>query len=142
MTGTSGTTGKAGKGRKAGTADTLDERARELLPLRPPVLEILLTLGEGPLHGYAIIQALRDPEGPELHVETGPLYRHLRRLLEDGLVSQSDEPPPGTEDDDRRKAYYALTPLGQAVVRAEGARLAGLVRKTRRLGLMPEGGQG
>lgn len=119
---------------------TLDERARGLLPLRPPVLEILLTLGEGPLHGYAIIQALRDPDGADLRVETGPLYRHLRRLLESGLVSQSEEPPPGTEDDERRKAYYALTPLGRAVVRAEGARLAGLVRKTRRLGLLPERG--
>lgn len=137
-----GTDGKAGTRGRAGTTETLDEHARELLSLRPPVLEILLTLGDGPLHGYAIIQALRDPEGPELHVETGPLYRHLRRLLESGLVSQSDEPPPGTEDDDRRKAYYALTPLGRAVVRAEGARLADLVRETRRLGLMPEGGKG
>jgi len=141
MTGTTETE-QTGMTKEADTGDTLAERARERLPLRPPVLEILLTLGEGPLHGYAIIQALRDPDGPELHIETGPLYRHLRRLLEDGLVSQSEDPPPGTEDDDRRKAYYALTPLGRAVVRAEGARLAGLVRKTRRLGLMPEGGQG
>lgn len=119
---------------------TLDEHAHELLPLRPPVLEILLTLGDGPLHGYAIIQALRDPEGADLHIETGPLYRQLKRLLEGSLISQSDEPPPGTEDDDRRKAYYALTPLGRAVVRAEGARLAGLVRQTRRLGFLPEVG--
>lgn len=119
---------------------TLDERAEELLPLRPPVLEILLTLGDGPLHGYAIIQALRDPEGADMRIETGPLYRHLKRLLEGKLISQSDEPPPGTEDDDRRKAYYALTPLGRAVVRAEGARLAGLVRQTRRLGFLPEVG--
>lgn len=135
-----GTTAEARKAGKVGTTEPLAERARERLPLRPPVLEILLTLGEGPLHGYAIIQALRDPDGPELHIETGPLYRHLRRLLEHGLVSQSEDPPPGTEDDDRRKAYYALTALGRAVVRAEGARLAGLVRETRRLGLMPEGG--
>lgn len=120
--------------------DTLDQRAQELVPLRPPVLEILLTLGEGPLHGYAIIQALRDPDGANLRIETGPLYRHLRRLLESGLVSQSEEPPPGTEDDERRKAYYALTPLGETVVRLEGLRLAGLVRQTRRLGLLPEGG--
>ena len=118
----------------------LDDRARDFLPLRPPVLEILLTLAEGPLHGYAIIQALRDPDGANIRVETGPLYRHLRRLLENGLVSQSDEPPAGTEDDDRRKAYYAPTPLGETVVRAEGLRLAGLVRQTRRLGLLPEGG--
>ncbi len=120
--------------------DLLNEQAEEFLPLRPPVLEILLTLGEGPLHGYAIIQALRDPDGAELRIETGPLYRHLRRLLEGGLISQSEEPPPGTRDDDRRKAYYALTALGEAVVRAEGRRLEGLVRQTRRLGLLPGGG--
>ena len=114
--------------------------AHDFLPLRPPVLEILLTLAERPLHGYAIIQALRDPDGANLRVETGPLYRHLRRLLESGLVSQSDQPPAGTEGDDRRKAYYALTALGETVVRAEGLRLASLVRQTRRLGLLPEGG--
>lgn len=120
--------------------ETLDQQAQELLPLKSPVLEILLTLGEGPLHGYAIIQALRAADGANLRVETGPLYRHLRRLLERGLVSQSNDPPPGTGDDERRKAYYALTPLGEAVVRAEGNRMAGLVRRTRRLGLLPEGG--
>jgi DNA-binding PadR family transcriptional regulator len=119
--------------------ESLDQQAQALLPLRPPVLEILLTLGEGPLHGYAIIQSLRDPEGAGIHVETGPLYRHLRRMLEAGLVSQSDEPPPGTQDDDRRKAYYALTPLGEAVAREEGRRLAALVRQTRRLGFLSGG---
>lgn len=120
-------------------AEPFEERALALLPLKPPVLEILLTLGAGPRHGYAIIQALRAEDGANLRVETGPLYRHLRRLLESGLVSQSQEAPPGTDDDERRKAYYALTPLGEAVVRAEGARLADLVRQTRRLGLLPDG---
>jgi DNA-binding PadR family transcriptional regulator len=109
-----------------------------MIPLRPPVFEILLTLGDGARHGYAIIQALRDPEGPGLHIETGPLYRHLKRLLEDGLIAQSDEPPPGTADDERRKAYYSLTPLGRAVLRAEGERLHALVRQTERLGFLPE----
>jgi len=117
---------------------SITARAEELVPLRPPIFEILLTLGDGALHGYAIIQALRDPEGPGLRIETGPLYRHLKRLLEDGLISQSDEPPPGTPDDDRRKAYYSLTPLGRAVVRTEAARLSALVRQTERLGLLPE----
>lgn len=114
------------------------ERADELIPLRPPVFEILLALGEGARHGYAILQALRDPEGPDLTIETGPLYRHLKRLLEDGLVEQSEEPPPGTSDDERRTAYYALTPLGRAVVRAEAFRLDGLLRETRRLGFLTE----
>ena len=108
-----------------------------LLPLRSPVFEILLALGEGPLHGYGIIQALREPEGPELQLETGPLYRHLKRMLEQGLIDESDEPPPGTRDDHRRKAYYALTPLGRGVVQAEAARLRSLVRHTERMGFTP-----
>lgn len=116
------------------------ERAGELVPLRPPVFEILLALGEEPRHGYAILQALRDPDGPDLHIETGPLYRHLKRLLDEGLVDQLDEPPPGTPDDERRTAYYELTTLGRAVVRAEAARLDGLIRETRRLGFLAEPG--
>lgn len=118
----------------------LEVKVEDSLPLRPPVFEILLALGEGPLHGYAIIQALRAPDGPGLEIQTGPLYRHLKRLLDDGLISESEDPPPGTEDDDRRKSYYALTPLGRAVVQAEGHRLSRLVRETRRLGFLPEAG--
>jgi hypothetical protein len=53
-------------------------------------------------------------------------------------VAQSEEPPAGTSADERRTAYYALTPLGRAVVQAEATRLAELVRQTRRLGLLPE----
>lgn len=121
-----------------GASEARARRAAELIPLRPPVLEILLALGEGPRHGYAILQALRDPDGPDLSIETGPLYRHLKRLLDEGLVEQSDEPPPGTPDDERRTAYYALTSLGRAAVRAEAARLDSLVRETRRLGFLTE----
>ena len=109
-----------------------------ILPLRSPVFEILLALGEGPRHGYGIIQALRKSEGPQLRLETGPLYRHLKRLLEQGLIEESDDPPEGTRDDQRRKAYYALTDLGKAVVRAEAARLSGLVQHTQRLGFTAE----
>lgn len=119
-------------------ADSDSDPATDLIPLRPPVFEILLSLGERPLHGYGIIQTLRDPEGPDLRIDTGPLYRHLKRLLEEGLIEQSEEPPPGTPDDERRTAYYSLTPLGRAVVAAEASRLAGLLRETRRLGLLTE----
>lgn len=113
------------------------DRAQSLIPLRPPVFEILLALGEGRRHGYAIIQALRERGGAGARIETGPLYRHLKRLLEVGLIEELAEPPAGTPDDQRRTAYYGLTPLGRAVVCAEAARLAELVRETRRLGFLP-----
>jgi DNA-binding PadR family transcriptional regulator len=114
------------------------QQAARFIPLRPPILEILLTLGEGRRHGYSIIQALRERGEGAVKMETGPLYRHLKRLLESGLIRELSEPPPGTHDDDRRTAYYELTALGREVVKAEAARLAGLVRETRRLGFMAE----
>lgn len=114
----------------------MTDRVAELIPLRPPVLEILLTLGEGRRHGYAIIQAMREREGAGSRIETGPLYRHLKRLLELGLIDELDEPPAGTPDDQRRTSYYELTAFGRAVLRAEAARLADLVRETRRLGFL------
>jgi DNA-binding PadR family transcriptional regulator len=114
-----------------------DAEIADLLPLRSPVFEILLVLGEGRLHGYGIIQALRDRFGETVRVETGPLYRHLKRLLELGLIAEGEEPPPGTPDDQRRTAYYRLTARGRAALRAEAARLAALVTETRRLGFLP-----
>lgn len=115
--------------------------ATGFLPLKPLVFEILLALGEGRLHGYAIIQALRERSGGGRRIETGPLYRQLKRLLDDGLIEEVDVPRAGEADDQRRTAYYALTRLGRVVVRDEGARLADLVRETRRLGFLPERAQ-
>lgn len=113
-----------------------DEGGRHL-PLKPVVLEILVALGAGRRHGYGIMQAMRERGGAGARIETGPLYRHLKRLLEDGLIAESADPPAGTPDDQRRTAYYELTALGQAVVRAEASRLADLVAETERLGLLP-----
>lgn len=120
------------------TTPAAPRRVTRFLPLKPPLFEILLTLGEGRLHGYGIIRALRERSTGARRIETGPLYRHLKRLLDDGLIEELDQPPSGTPDDQRRTAYYALSALGRAVVRAEGARLAELVRETRRLGFLPE----
>jgi DNA-binding PadR family transcriptional regulator len=119
-------------------AGTVAERAAGFIPLKPPIFEILLALGEGRLHGYAIIQALRERAVGTLRLETGPLYRHLKKLLDVGLITESTQPPAGAPDDERRTAYYQLTPLGRAVVKAEATRLAELVRETRRLGFLPE----
>ena len=49
------------------------------------------------------------------------LYRSLKRLIQQGLIRES-EPRASTGDNEQRR-YYSLTKLGRAVARAEAARL-------------------
>jgi DNA-binding PadR family transcriptional regulator len=84
-----------------------------------------------------VIQGVRDRSEGRIRLETGPFYRHLRKLLDGGIVEESSKRPP--DDDARRGAYYRLTRFGREVVKAEGRRLAGLVTLTKELGLMSKG---
>lgn len=107
---------------------TMSEHNPEaLIPLTPAAFHILLALAAGDAHGYAIMQEVeRRTVG---HVRIGPatMYGTLRRLVDDGLISESGQRPAGDQDDPRRR-YYRLTELGDRVVRAETLRLAKLVQ--------------
>jgi DNA-binding PadR family transcriptional regulator len=108
-----------------------------LLPLPPASFHILIALAEGERHGYAIIQEVATRTGGEVRLGAGTLYRSIQRLLEQGLIRESDERPAPELDDERRR-YYRITSLGTAVARAEAGRLARLVRLARASGLAPE----
>jgi DNA-binding PadR family transcriptional regulator len=106
----------------------------DFLPLRPVEFDILLALGGGERHGYAIMQeALRRSEG-KLQLEPGTLYRALRRMRQAGLLTETA----GHDHDggDERRRYYRLTALGRRVAAAEAARMAGLVLTARTRGLL------
>ena len=103
---------------------------RSFLPLTPHAFHVLLALMDGELHGYGIILNVQQRTGGEVTLRTGTLYTILRRMVEDGLISESDARPSADEDDERRR-YYAQTPLGRAVVKAEAARLERLVQFAR-----------
>jgi DNA-binding PadR family transcriptional regulator len=107
--------------------------------LKPVVFHILIALAEKKLHGYGVIQAVRQQSAGRIKLETGPFYRHLGKLIDSGLVTESDTRP--GDDDPRRGAYYSLTVRGREVIAAEGRRLAGLVSLTADLGLMPKRGR-
>jgi len=94
---------------------------------------ILLALGDGPSHGYAIGQRVEEESGGRLDPTTGALYQALRRLTEEGLVTPVATPG---EVDPRRK-YFAITRLGRRAVTQEAQRLASLVRAARQRGLYP-----
>lgn len=107
-----------------------------MLPLLPATFHILVALADEDRHGYAIIQDVAARTDGSIRLSPGTLYRSIQRMLEDGLIVETDERP-SPEDDDERRRYYRLTTLGAAVAKAEAARLMDLVRMARARGLAP-----
>ena len=124
-------------GEKSDKFDKFDHAEVEaLLPLPPATLHILLALADEDRHGYAVIQDVAERTRGELKLSPGTLYRSIQRMLEQGLIVEPRERPSPEHDDERRR-YYRITPLGQAVARAEVRRLDQLVRMARARGLAP-----
>jgi DNA-binding PadR family transcriptional regulator len=92
---------------------------------KPAAFHILLALADGDNYGYGVIQAIRDGSGGRVPLSTGSFYRHLSKLMDDGLVTESTVHRVG--DDPRRGAYYRLTALGQRVLKDERQALLSLV---------------
>src|SRR3712207_2628925 len=103
---------------------------RDLLPLTPAVLQILLSLADEERHGYGIMREVGDRTGGKVRLGPGTLYGSIKRMLADGLIEESDERPDPELDDGRRR-YYRVTDFGRRVAGAEAARLEALVRSAR-----------
>ena len=102
----------------------------QFLPLTPAVFHILVALGDGEAHGYAIMQAVTQKSMGTVRLGAGTLYGAINRLLQDGLIEESEERPDPEMDDSRRR-YYRLTDFGGRVLAAETKRMADLVRTAR-----------
>ena len=103
--------------------------------LKPIALHILLALADRESHGYAVMQAIRDGSGGEVRVHTASFYRHLAKLIDEGLVAETAGP--GDGDDPRRGAYYRITPRGRQALAAEKRRLTALLAQMNKLRLSP-----
>jgi DNA-binding PadR family transcriptional regulator len=101
-----------------------------VLPLKPVVFQVLLSLADGERHGYGIVQDIAERSSARLQIEPGNLYRTLRFMLDEALIEESDRRPPPGEDDERRR-YYRITRFGASVAAAEAARLVELVADAR-----------
>jgi len=97
------------------------------LPLKAVEFLILMTVATGERHGYGIMLDIAEQTSGSVRLEAGGLYRSIRRLLADKLLTESARRPAADLDDERRR-YYALTALGRRVVAAEALRLRALVR--------------
>ena len=116
----------------------VERNAAELTPLTPAVFHILLALADGANHGYAIMREVDDLTAGRMRLGPGTLYRSIQRMLLDGLIVELTEQT-GVEVEDERRRRYQLTPLGEAVARAEARRLAALVEASRARGLLDPG---
>lgn len=104
---------------------------RSFLPLTPRVFHVLLALAERPLHGYGVILEVQRQTDGVIVLRTGTLYVLLRRLLDQKLITESEDRA-APEDDDERRRYYALTDLGRQVLQAESKRLELVLHTARR----------
>lgn len=75
---------------------------------------LLAVLEHEPLHGYAIIEALRERSGGALSVPTGTVYPALRRLERLGYVESEWATVGG-----RRRRTYRLTASGRKALEGE-----------------------
>jgi len=101
-----------------------------LLPLKPKALQLLLSLADGPRHGYSIMQEVAERTDGQVRLWPAALYGLLRELEKIDLIVESDKRPAADEDDERRR-YFALTPHGKRVLDAEIRRLEAIVNHAR-----------
>jgi len=100
------------------------------LPLSESTYLILLSLGQGPRHGYLILKDVASLSGGRVQLSTGTLYSALKRLLADGWICRAGEDSPGEPDaatPGRRRRYYQLTDPGRRLLDAEITRLRSLL---------------
>jgi DNA-binding PadR family transcriptional regulator len=95
---------------------------------------ILLALGDGPSHGYAIGKDVEQRSSGRLDPTTGALYQALRRMADEGLIAPAEAPG----DTDVRRKYFALTRQGRQAAAQEAQRLDALVRTARQRKLYPQ----
>src|SRR3954454_20517927 len=75
---------------------------------------LLAVLEPGPLHGYAIIEAMRERSGGRFDLPTGTVYPALRALERAGYLAGD-----WSEVGGRRRRTYRLTGSGRRALVAE-----------------------
>jgi len=106
------------------------EQPSPVPPLSRTATLVLLAIGPEERHGYAIMAEVARITNGATRLGPGGVYTTIKRLLDDGLIEESDDRPDSALDDQRRR-YYRLTGQGRAVASAEVRRLDSLVQAAR-----------
>lgn len=103
---------------------------RKLDPLPSAAFQILLSLADGDLHGYAIMRQVAEQTDGRMRLGPGTLYGSIQTLLEEKCIEEVEAPADAAGADERRR-YYRLTPAGRKLARSEAERLGELLRVAR-----------
>lgn len=102
---------------------------RELSPLPVTSFYILLSLVDGPAHGYGIKHAVEERTEGEIELAAGTLYESVQRLLRQGLIHRVKRPE-GVAGSVRWR-FYGITEAGGDILSREVERLERDVRYAR-----------
>jgi len=106
-------------------------------PLTPAVFHILLALSSGERHGYGIMKQVEADSQGKVTMGPGTLYGSLKRMLDAGLVRESDKRV-DPEMDDERRIYYQITGIGAEALSAELERYKRIVTIAQQRKLFPK----
>ena len=76
---------------------------------------VLRSVLREPMHGYALVQHIKERSNELLQVEEGSLYPALQRLLREGLLVAKWE----ISASNRRVRTYRITPAGKKYLERE-----------------------
>ncbi|PIR69348.1 MAG: PadR family transcriptional regulator [Candidatus Niyogibacteria bacterium CG10_big_fil_rev_8_21_14_0_10_46_36] len=105
-------------------------------PLTPAVLHILLALSIEDRHGYGIMKQVEIDSRGKVSMGPGTLYGSIGRMIDAGLVRESDKKTDPDMDDERR-IYYTITGLGKKALAAELERYREVVAVARQQRFSP-----
>lgn len=103
---------------------------RRLDPLPSAAFQILLSLAEDDLHGYAIMRQVAKQTEGRMRLGPGTLYSSIQSLLEARFIEEVDQREDARLGNERRR-YYRLSSAGRKLARSEAERLADLLRVAR-----------
>ena len=86
----------------------------------------MLALSTGERHGYGIMKQVQADSQGKAKMGPGTLYGSMGRMLEAGLIRESDKRVDPQMDDERR-IYYKITGAGRTALGAELERYRGVV---------------
>ena len=98
----------------------MDAHIRKVyVPMTETGFYILLCL-QKEMHGYNIIQKVKQMTGGEINIGAGTMYGSLGKMEKDGLIEF-------VKEEEKRKIYH-ITELGQEVLNLEKKRIRRLFR--------------